>query len=564
MHFLHRSLLALVVLGSLPAPSGATTAASAPSIAWGACTDSWVGRVSPDLGDRLQCGSISVPFDHLAPDGREMSVGVILVRASEPSQREGSIFFNVGGPGEHPGKLLRSMGEVWSGMSTGDPDEVDKRRLSQRYDLVAVIPRGLSGSGELHCAPAVHTSHHAFLPTHLDDRNWQLLLDGTQAAVDACTSIPEARYVNTEQHAHDMDTVRQVLGDDKLHFYGISYGGMVGAWYASLYPSHTGRLLLDSTMDLMHGYRSAAYLSMVAQQRSFDENVVAPLLRHPARYGLGNSSDAVASEIDDLPPRAREAWTGRVDSPVSLAAALRLSEWLIEDSLLAKEAMMRRIDSTVFSHDVALDRRIRLKASQLAPLLYLQAATETGAEASHVTEGEGDFVRVAMGCNDFPWSRGEADIRESARRYAARYFNFNGDQTLEELACTRWGGPRARRPDLSRLGLAAPFLLIQSEKDTSTPLVGAQHILREFANARMLLVRGSDLHGVFNFTNSSCIERTAAHYLLTGDLPAPASRAFSCDDIFDRPVDALPGSHSSNAEPTAIDEPSDSTGHGEL
>jgi len=126
------------------------------------------------------------------------------------------------------------------------------------------------------------------------------------------------------------------------------------------------------------------------------------------------------------------------------------------------------------------------------------------------------------------------------------------------------GAGHARRPDLSRLGLAAPFLLIQSEKDTSTPLVGAQHILREFANARMLLVRGSDLHGVFNFTNSSCIERTAAHYLLTGDLPAPASRAFSCDDIFDRPVDALPGSHSSNAEPTAIDEPSDSTGHGEL
>ncbi|KLD76421.1 hypothetical protein Y886_21455 [Xanthomonas hyacinthi DSM 19077] len=452
------------------------------------------------------------------------------------------------------------MGEAWSDMGSVNPDEVDKRRLSQRYDLVAVIPRGLPGSGDLHCAPARPAPPHAFLPTHLGDNNWQVILNGTQATVDACTSIPEARYVNTEQHAHDMDMVRRALGDERLHFYGISYGGLVGAWYASLYPSHTGRLLLDSSMDLMHGYRSAAYLSMVAQQHRFDEDVVAPVLRHPARYGLGDSSNAVASEIDDLSPRAREAWAGRLDSPVGLAAALHLAEWLIADSLLTKEAMMRRIDHTVFSHDTALDQRMRLEASQLAPLLYPQ--TETS--APHVTEREGEFVRVAVGCNDFPWTRSEAEIRESARRYAGRYFNFVGDQTLEELACTRWGGPRARRPDLSRLGLATPFLLIQSEKDTSTPLVGAQHILHAFANARMLLVRNSSLHGVFNFTNSSCIERTAAHYLLTGELPVLPSRAFSCDDIFDHPVDALPGSHSSSAGPIAIDEPAETSSHVEL
>jgi pimeloyl-ACP methyl ester carboxylesterase len=558
MRFVHRSLVALATLSGLSASTA--NPASTPLIAWGTCAASWVGQASAVLGNRLQCGSITAPFDHLAPDGRSMSIGVVRVRASDPMRREGAIFLNIGGPGAHPGRLLRSMGETWSDMSAGNPDEVDKRRLSQRYDLVAVIPRGLTGSGDLRCAPARHASPHAFLPTHLDDNNWQLILDGTQTAVDACTSIPEARYVNTEQHAHDMDTVRRALGDERLHFYGISYGGMVGAWYASLYPSHTGRLLLDSTMDLMHGYRSAAYLSMVAQQHHFDEDIVAPVLRHPARYGLGESSGAVASEIDDLPPRAREAWAGRLDSSAHLAAALHLAEWLNADSLLTKEAMMRRIDHTVFSQDMALGRRMRLEASQLAPLLYPQV----DAAAPYVSESEGEFVRVAVGCNDFAWTRSEAEIRESARRYAGRYFNFNGDQTLEELACTRWGGPRARRPDLSRLSLAEPFLLIQSEKDTSTPLVGAQHILHAFSNARMLLVRRADLHGVFNYTNSSCIERTAAHYLLTGELPALASRAFSCDDIFDHPVDALPGSPSSNAEPTAIDEPTETSDHVEL
>jgi hypothetical protein len=161
-----------------------------------------------------------------------------------------------------------------------------------------------------------------------------------------------------------------------------------------------------------------------------------------------------------------------------------------------------------------------------------------------------------MGCNDVPWPRSEADIRLSSLRYAVRFVHYRGDETLEELTCSRWGGPQARRPDLNRLGLAPPFLLIQSDKDTSTPLTGASHVLAAFGNAHMLMVRNSTLHGVFNFTTSPCIERTAARYLLTGALPITPSRAFACDDILANPVDALPGSSSTpTADPTPIDAP---------
>jgi hypothetical protein len=145
------------------------------------------------------------------------------------------------------------------------------------------------------------------------------------------------------------------------------------------------------------------------------------------------------------------------------------------------------------------------------------------------------------------------------------YFDFNGDETLEELTCSSWGGPSARRPSLAGLGQVEPFLLIQAEKDTSTPLAGASHILDAFDNARMLLVRDSSVHGLFNFTTSSCIERTAARYLLTGTLPGLASRAFSCDDAFINPVNALPGGlPSPTVEPTPIDRPSVPAGHDEF
>jgi pimeloyl-ACP methyl ester carboxylesterase len=530
-------------------------------IAWGTCPESWVGTPSGTLGARLRCGTMKAPLDHIAPDGREIDVGVIRIRAAEPAQREGAIFFNQGGPGTHPGKLLRSMGEGWSGMDTADPDEGDKRRLADRYDLVAVIPRGLVGSGSLLCeSDQPQPPARAFLPTHPDDANWRLTVDEALATVEACTTPAAARYINTEQHVHDMDMLRRSFGDDLLHFYGISYGGMVGAWYASMYPTRTGRLLLDSSMDFMHGYRAAALRSLEARHRSFNEDVVTPLLRHAAYYGLGNSSDAIASAIDDFPARAREAWSGQLDTPARLAAALRLAEWLATDNPPTLEMMTRFIHRAKFSSDHGLDRRLRWEAAQLARGLY----TPSFAESSDSPDFVSAFVRTATACNDMPWPRSEAEIRESSWRYAARFFNFNGDETTEELTCLHWGGPRARQPELTVLRTVAPFLLIQSEKDTSTPLSGASHMLNAFNNARMLLVRNSSQHGVFNFTTSPCIERTAARYLLTGALPVTRSRAFACDELFDNPVDALPGRAPPVTEPTPMDGPLMPPGHEEF
>jgi hypothetical protein len=314
-------------------------------------------------------------------------------------------------------------------------------------------------------------------------------------------------------------------------------------------------------MDLMHGYRAAALLAMKAEQQAFDQNIVAPVLRDPAAYGLMQDRSALATSIDDLPARAREAWAGRLQSPSQLAAALRVVEWLRSENPPTIEAMVRLVERASFDNDPSLDQRMRREADTLARSLYAASA----APSSSGADPEGEFVRLAMGCNDVEWPRSVADIRESLRRYAARHFNFKGTQILEELICTFWGGPSVRRPDLTVLGRAQPFLLIQSEKDTSTPLAGASHILDAFANARMLLVRNSTVHGVFNFTTSACIERTAARYLLTGRLPTTPSRAFSCNDGFGSPVDGLPGSFPAPAEePVAIDSPTIPAGHDEF
>ncbi|MEU4476446.1 alpha/beta fold hydrolase, partial [Micromonospora sp. NPDC023888] len=43
--------------------------------------------------------------------------------------------------------------------------------------------------------------------------------------------------------------MRYLLGDERLHYFGVSYGTALGAVYAHLYPSHVGRLVLEASVD---------------------------------------------------------------------------------------------------------------------------------------------------------------------------------------------------------------------------------------------------------------------------------------------------------------------------
>ncbi|CAM5738443.1 Alpha/beta hydrolase OS=Streptomyces alboniger OX=132473 GN=CP975_23535 PE=3 SV=1 [Streptomyces alboniger] len=56
-------------------------------------------------------------------------------------------------------------------------------------------------------------------------------------------------HVSTTDSARDMDLMRQVLGDRKTHYFGISYGTALGGVYAHLFPQNVGRLVLDAVSD---------------------------------------------------------------------------------------------------------------------------------------------------------------------------------------------------------------------------------------------------------------------------------------------------------------------------
>ncbi|MGC5412418.1 alpha/beta fold hydrolase, partial [Streptomyces sp. DT225] len=56
-------------------------------------------------------------------------------------------------------------------------------------------------------------------------------------------------YVGTTNAARDMDLIRQALGDEKLTYFGMSYGTELGGTYAHLFPKRVGRTVLDAVVD---------------------------------------------------------------------------------------------------------------------------------------------------------------------------------------------------------------------------------------------------------------------------------------------------------------------------
>lgn len=554
----HRYLAALTLLA---VHALAPTAARAQDITihWGVCAEDLVGPIPAILATRLRCGTFDAPLDHAAPDGRTVRVAVVRARAARADQRQGAIFLNVGGPGANPARLLRSLANGWSSEDPNDPDTAGKYALAQRFDLVAVIPRGLQGGWEYRCVTGL-PPRYAFLPSNLDDANWQRVLEEAQAEADACTAPPEARYINTEQHVHDMDAVRRALGDDTLNFYGISYGGKVGAWYAAMYPAHAGRMLLDSSMLFTHDFRAAMEIMRVAQRNAFNDDVLAPILADPSRYGLAQDPASVTEGLETLPGRTREVWSTLLDTSPRVAAALWLADWIRAAEPESQWKFEGRIRRQTFSADAALDAAIRWAAMQLAERYFAPASTGP----TYAVGVVGDSVRRAVGCNDQLWGFADAQIRALAVRQARRYLHTDGEEIFEELVCSRWTRPGARQPDLARVGQAPPFLLLHSEKDLTTPIEGARSVLARFDNARLLVARGSTVHGLFNFTTSPCVERTAARYLLDGSLPAGTSREWYCEGRMESPISALPHTPAIATMPAPAPAPADPAPHDEF
>ena len=100
--------------------------------------------------------------------------------------------------------------------------------------------------------------------------------------------------ISTEDTARDLNRLRQLVGDRKLTYVGLSYGSMVGQTYENMFPGRVRAMLLDGLVDPVKDTASAES-RLASDVRSADEVFFHQFVRQCQRAGPSGCALAVTS-----------------------------------------------------------------------------------------------------------------------------------------------------------------------------------------------------------------------------------------------------------------------------
>jgi pimeloyl-ACP methyl ester carboxylesterase len=200
-------------------------------IEWKACDGS--------TSSEVECGSIEVPFDYADPEQGSFVLYVKKHNAANPADRIGSMMVNPGGPG-------------FGGSSLADDAQYYfSQDLIDHFDIIAWDPRGTGESTPaVNCVDTFDEYFGLDSPPETPDEK-QALIDASQAFNDKCeensgTVLP---YISTKASAQDINSLRLALGEEKVSFFGFSYGSELGTTWATMFPETVRAIVVDGAVD---------------------------------------------------------------------------------------------------------------------------------------------------------------------------------------------------------------------------------------------------------------------------------------------------------------------------
>jgi pimeloyl-ACP methyl ester carboxylesterase len=453
-----------------------TLAPPAP-IKWGACSARSV----------LRCSTVSVPIDYAHPAAGSITLAVSMIPATDPSLVSGTLFFNPGGPGESGNQILPI---AWQSLPIA---------VRQHFNVVSFDPRGTGSSDRLECGtslPAITSV--APVPASSGEP-----LPGTPA-FSAMALACQARaagiepFIDTTNTARDMDRIRQALGLSSISYYGLSYGTVLGAVYADLFPSRVKAMVLDGAVDMNATLAQQAEEEAPAEEESllhlfascsaqpacplgtdpeaFFERLAASLAKHPLPAPGGGDTTPVT--VGDLDTATLFAITVPDFIPTYYAALTAAEEGNGTPLRSVALTLVRDIDG--------------------APLVDAQ---------------------WAITCNDAATHPGPVAAGNLARELNARYPLIGAFSVTYTMGgCVAW--PRARQPviDLHPAG-APPTLVIGNTGDPNTPIIEAKQLAAIFPKASMVTWRGWGHTWLLSGPGDKCIQGLVTTYLMGQGLP---------------------------------------------
>ena len=438
-----------------------------------------------------QCAILTVPLDYAHPDGRTIRLAVLRVPAQDRSHRIGQLVVDPGGPGV-PATQYAAAGAEEFGTT-----------VARYFDLVGMDPRGVGQSTPLQCLDTQQED--AFLNT---DPSPDTPAEVTQVDAsirklgDACLAHDRGltEHMSTVEAAKDMDVLRAALGEPKLDYHGASYGTLLGATYANLFPTHVGKMVLDGAVDpalnneqlslgQAHGFQTAldAFVAdclgsgscpLGTDKRSALERISKLLLQvdqHPMPTGTDRPlTEGLATAGIAYPLYARQLWP-------SLRAALQQAIGQGDGSQLLALA------------DTYNDRGPSSFNDNSTNALYAVNCLD-----------HDDFLPSSQVPRYLP------EFEKAAPTFA-HWFAYGLS------ACSTWPVHSGQHTVALHAKGAPPIVVIGTTRDPATPYPWAQGLARELDSGH-LITRNGDGHTGFAVGNQ-CVDDAVDNYYVRGLVP---------------------------------------------
>lgn len=476
------SVLVLAACGGESSTPDSTTALTPGSsavpysatITWKACATGFAE------GD--ECGSIKVPYSYDDP-----SIGMFTLRmrrhpAQVKAERIGSMLVNPGGPGFGGQFMVEQASSYFSS------DLVD------RFDIIGWDPRG-TGESE----PAVdcvdeYDSYFAVDPTPADDAAKQALIDASKKFDDACEkkSGDILPWISTNNTARDMDTIRRALGEEKITYFGFSYGSELGATWATMFPSTVRAAVIDGATDPTADAIQGGILQATGFEREL--NTFLAQCSADSKCPFWNNGkaeaayDALAEAIDRKPVNVRAGRT-----PVNLA---------VFDTAVS-QAMY---SSSIWP---SLEQALAdLQKGDGAGILGLY-------DDYYQRKGDGTYGNeleafTAISCIDDPGPR----TVEETDKYLSRFLEVAprlGASFASGYACVFWPAKPDYRVAITGKD-AGPILVVGTTGDSATPLEGTRKMADTLEDGRLIVLTANRHTG---YGENACVTGAVDQYLIS-------------------------------------------------
>ncbi|MFD9123863.1 alpha/beta hydrolase [Kitasatospora sp. NPDC059571] len=443
-----------------------------------------------------ECATFKVPLDYAAPQAGDVTLAAARKQAAGGGQHLGSLLLNPGGPG---GSAIEYMEAVAAGYDPG---------VRAAYDLVGLDPRGVGRSTPVTCLTGPRMDAYTATDITPDDQaETDALVAADKEFAAACKdrSGTVLAHVSTVEAARDMDVLRALLGDDKLHYVGKSYGTYLGATYAGLFPGRVGRMVLDGAMDPSLDARAGNR----AQAGGF-ETAWTAFAKDCATHDdcpLGHTEQQIGQGLTDLFNKLDAA-------PLPASGGRPLTEAQATTGVI----------QAMYAEFLWPQLRTALRSAEAGDGTALLQLSDDYYERSE----DGSYpnlmaANTAVNCVDLPAPFSGPDQAAAAvADFEKASPHFGRDMAWMALSCAYWPERPTGAPHTVRAAGAAPIVVVGTTRDPATPYAWAQSLAGQLESGRLLTYDG-DGHTAYGRRNA-CVDGAVNTYLLGGDAPAKGTR----------------------------------------